>query len=126
MNNKIQAKILSFNEHIEEEVTILVDNVVLTCFASYCPYEIKRGKVYSVEFSFQFFDDNIFLEKSDLKIKSIKKSENDYSYIIYGELVDNTLDAGIKFLDIDLFEECWDLKGKFVKLKVDRLDISFI
>lgn len=126
MKNQLIAKVIGFDPQIEEKVTLLIKNRLIICFASYCPYKLEVGKEYPIEFSFQFFDDDILLEQSESDIKDIERINSAYSYMIFGKLKGNTLDSGIKFVDDDLFLECWELDNKYVKLKVDRLDVLFL
>ena len=55
-NNK-KAEVLKISELIEEVVTLLIDDTTVTCFASYCPYEIKVGDFYDVELTLNLADD---------------------------------------------------------------------
>lgn len=43
-NNAKKALVVAINEQIDEEVTLLIEQTSVTCFASYCPYEIEVGK----------------------------------------------------------------------------------
>jgi len=41
--------VVAVNELVEEEVTLLIEKTILTCFVSDCRYEIEVGKTYNVE-----------------------------------------------------------------------------
>ena len=49
MNNHKKARVLALNEHVEEDVTLLVEGTVINCFISYCLNEIEVGKSYDVK-----------------------------------------------------------------------------
>lgn len=44
LNSLKQAQVVALNEHVEEDVTLLIDGSIINCFISYCPYEIEIGK----------------------------------------------------------------------------------
>ncbi|PRA20352.1 hypothetical protein [Pseudomonas poae] len=56
-NNYKKARVLALNEHVEEDVTLLVEGTIVNCFISYCPYEIEVGKLYDVELTMNLADD---------------------------------------------------------------------
>lgn len=50
------AKVLGLNPDIEEEVTLEVNGIELTCFAGMCPYELNIGQEYPVTFEMLDFE----------------------------------------------------------------------
>lgn len=42
-------KVVAISELIEEEVTLLIDQATVTCFAGYYPCKINAGSFYEVE-----------------------------------------------------------------------------
>jgi len=41
------ALVIALNTDIEEDVMLLIDEVLINCFITYCSYEIEIGKGYS-------------------------------------------------------------------------------
>lgn len=41
------ALVIALNADMEEDVMLLIDEVLINCFITYCPYEIEIGKGYS-------------------------------------------------------------------------------
>ncbi|MED1107545.1 hypothetical protein P4T63_24735, partial [Bacillus paramycoides] len=61
-------------------------------------------------------------EQKDINLKKIEHINN-YSYMLFGEMLkDNVLDVGF-FITSDLFEDYQYLIGQYVILKVDRLQL---
>jgi hypothetical protein len=119
------AKIENTGKDVEEEVSVLVEGVQLTCFASCCPYEIEIGKVYQVDLIPMVFDDYIVQEVDDLNT-SIQRIGDTYSYLVIGKLLDGKLSCGsISFFDEEFLSRFGFLDGKMVSWVIDRLDISF-
>ncbi len=119
MENKI--KIIRIDSLIEEEVSFLVNNQEVIGF-NVSPQELEVGKEYEAEIDI-FVND--FLEIEEQKNRELKKITHidNFSYIFCGELLeDNTLDVGF-FITSDLFEDYAYLVGKYVSLKVDRLQV---
>ncbi|MBQ4880116.1 hypothetical protein J8M21_23165 [Pseudoalteromonas luteoviolacea] len=50
------AKVLGLNSDIEEEVTLEVNGIELTCFAGVCPYKLTIGQEYPVTFEMLDFE----------------------------------------------------------------------
>lgn len=109
----------------EEKVTVESNGVEVTCFAVYCPYKIEEGKKYSAEFDFVVFDE---YEVSEIHNRNsgIEYTGKAFSYLLIGKLEGSRLNAGIIFDDENLLSDYSFLDGKYVQVKADRLDISFI
>ena len=107
----------------DEEVTIKIGNTIITGFVN-MGLSIPIDKETEVEI--EFYDD-IEIEETQIREKSIL-SKGTYSYSIYGILdIDNgilrsTLDFSI---DRDYLYEYGFLDGKYVEVKVNRLDFYF-
>ena len=48
ITNIEKAQAIAIYETIEEEVPLLIDRATVTCFASYCPYEIRVKSFYEL------------------------------------------------------------------------------
>lgn len=119
MNNKIE--ICKFDSLIEEEIYFLVNNQKIIGF-NVSPQQQEIGKIYEAEIDI-FVND--VLEIEEQKNQYLKKIEhiNNYSYALWGKMLgDNTLDVGF-FITSDLFEDYRYLVGRYVYLKVDRLQV---
>ena len=107
----------------DEEVTIKIGDTIITGFVN-MGLSIPIDKETEVEI--EFFDD-IEIEETQIREKSIL-SKGTYSYSIYGILdVDNgiissTLDFSI---DREYLYGYGFLDGKYVEVKVNRLDFYF-
>jgi len=122
MMNKYYAKVLKLDPDIEEEVTLDVNGIEITCFASVCPFKISVGKEYPVAFEFDDFD----ISEQSTEETSLARLGSDYSYELKGKLDGDTVDVGIRIRDEFLSSEYGYLDGKFVSLKVGRLDVEFL
>lgn len=117
------AKVIGFNPDIEEEVTLEVDGVELTCFAGVCPYELILGGEYPI--SFEMLDFEVAEQKKSEDI-SLKRIGNTYAYELRGMLTAGVIDAGIKVSDEFLEHNYSYLDGKYIIIKTERLDVEFI
>ncbi|WP_233237914.1 hypothetical protein [Bordetella sp. LUAb4] len=114
------------NPEIEEEVSIVVCDQRLTCFASCLPYQLEVGRVYRAELLPMVFSEYIVQETSHVT-PSILKNGSDYSYKIVGELREGCLCcSGLIFCDEILLADFGFLKGKLISWRVDRLDVLFV
>ena len=121
---ELVAQIKAFNDNIEEEVIIEVNELQLDVFAVYVPFKLYLKKMYLVELN--LFMDEIRLEKSLNPMKSMDKCGQGFEYRINGYLNENgVLDAGIQFKD-DIFEEFSYLYGSYISVYVDRIDVDFL
>ncbi|MBN3575903.1 hypothetical protein [Vibrio neptunius] len=117
------AKVLGLNPDIEEEVTLEVSGVELTCFAGVCPYELTIGQEYPVTFDMLDFE---LSEQEDVEETSLKRVGNTYAYELIGRLNGNAIDAGIKVSNEFLESDYAYLDGKFICLNAERLDVEFL
>lgn len=71
-----------------------------------------------------FLNDGLDIkEQKDEKLKGLEHIRN-FSYILNGKLLDeDILDVGF-IITSDLFEDYRYLKGQYITLKVDRLQVS--
>ncbi|OJD68238.1 hypothetical protein [Bacillus sp. NH11B] len=119
MNNMI--KIYKFAPFIEEEVNFLVNNQEVIGF-DVSPKKLEVDKEYEAEIDIFVNDILDIEEQKDINLKKIEHINN-YSYMLFGEMLkDNVLDVGF-FITSDLFEDYQYLIGQYVILKVDRLQL---
>ncbi|QOG34702.1 hypothetical protein EGM183_11335 [Enterococcus faecalis] len=119
MNNLV--KVCKIDPLVEEEVEFLVNNQKIIAF-NVSSRELIVEKEYEAEIDIFI---NGFLEikeQENEKVKKVKHIEN-FSYVLWGKLLENNvLDAGF-FITSDLFEDYNYLIGKYISLEVDRLQI---
>lgn len=119
MNNLV--KVSKIDPLVEEEVDFLVENQKnVACNVS--PQELEIEKKYEVEIDI-FINDVLEIEKQEKEqVKEIKHLSN-FSYKLWGKLLeDNVLDV-VFFITSDLFEDYEYLVGQYIYLEVDRLQI---
>jgi len=118
------AKVISLDENVEEEAVIQINNIEFVTFIAYAPYPIQTNKQYSVEIS--FFVDEVEIQENNEDIKGLIRNDETFEYNINGYLNDNgQLDVGFLIED-DIFEEYQYLYGRYVTLKVDRINSEFV
>lgn len=117
------AKVLGLNPDIEEEVTLEVNGIELTCFAGMCPYELNIGQEYPVTFEMLDFE---LTEQESAEETSTTRVDSTYAYKLLGRLNGGTIDAGIKIWDDFLESDYAYLDGQFICLCVERLDVEFL
>ncbi|QEI11192.1 hypothetical protein [Cellvibrio japonicus] len=123
--NKYSALVQAIGNNVEEEVTLSLNDLEVTCFAGVCPYEIHEGKKYPVSFELMIFDD-YEIKESEGEPVGMERIGSSFSYWIQGRLERGVIDCGIQFEDEVLFSDYGYLDGKFIRLKVDRIDVEFL
>lgn len=123
--NKYFASVKTIGDDIEEEVTLDLDDLEVTCFASVCPYEIHEGERYPVSLELIIFDD-YEVKESETEIIGLERIEEGFSYWIKGRLEKGVIDCGIRFENEILLSDFGYLDGQFIQLKVDRIDVEFL
>ncbi len=119
-----KAKILKLNGNIDEDVTLLIEGAIINCFISSCPYEIQVGDTYDVELVINLADD-LKIERVEPRKILIERMDHGYSYLLYGNLRN---DIFLSFTALNAegihydHPECND---QFIKLEVERIDVSF-
>ncbi|WP_314065422.1 hypothetical protein [uncultured Vagococcus sp.] len=119
MNNLV--KVSKIDPLVEEEIDFLVKNQKIVAF-NVSPQELEVGKEYEAEIDI-FINNVLEIEKQENEqVKEIKHLNN-FSYKLWGKLLeDNVLDVGF-FITSDLFEDYEYLVGQYISLEVDRLQI---
>ena len=123
-NNVHQAEIIALSEDDEEEVTLRIGEETIVAFATVCPYEIFKGKTYTVEIA-PFYSGNFLVEKIESSKPELIRGERPFEYIVRGRLNADTIESTIHIHDPD-FAAFQNLQGTFVETIVDRLDATFL
>lgn len=123
--NKQYIRLKKIDDDIEEEVALGLNGVEVTCFAGICPYQIQEGKEYPVSFELVVFDDYWVEELSEEKVV-LERIGNTFSYWITGKLEGGVIDSVIQFEEEILLSDYGYLNGKFIRMKVDRIDVEFL
>ncbi len=122
---KYHAYIKKIDSIIEEEVTIKINNTELVVFVNTCPYAIEEGTSYPVSLDITVLDD-LEIEVIDECKKGFVRSDDSFVYEIKGLLTeDGIIDAGV-LIDTELVKDYQYLYGKFVRIKVDRINAEFL
>jgi hypothetical protein len=124
MTKTTNALILALGESIEEDVTLLIGDCKIDCFISYCPEKIDIGRSYAVEIT-MIISEPYEIEQIESPRYSAEKIGEGYSYFLYGYLKDDTFKTFTTLNDEDIHYDHPELNEKFVKLRVDRIDVSF-
>jgi len=123
--SKYFARVKSIGIDIEEEVVLDINGVEVICFAGVCPYEIHEGKEYPVSFELVIFDDYIVEESFDDAAR-LERIDDGFSYWIEGKLEGGVVNSLISFEDEILLSDYQYLNGKYIRMKVDRIDVEFL
>ncbi len=116
---------VAIDELIDEEVTLLIDGALVTCFASYCPYEIEVGMTYAVELTL-YLSEHYEAQKISSTNVLIERIDNSFAYALYGTLNNNTFNT-FTLLTVDgIHHDHPDLNDSLIKLTVERIDVAFL
>ncbi|UZE23109.1 hypothetical protein LOY67_24390 [Pseudomonas sp. B21-056] len=125
MNNLKQVKVLAIDELIEESVTLLICGESVECFANYCPNLIQVGEMHTVELSIDYSETYQVRENPKTNV-CIEKANEGFSYFFYGFLNGEVFETFTDLPDEGIHFDYPELNGKFVKIKVDRVNVSFM
>ena len=118
------VKVISINENVEEEAVIEINNIEIVTFIGYSPYPIELNEEYPVEISF-FVDEADIKENNEEERKLVRRGKT-FEYDVKGYLdSDGKLDIGFLIED-DLFGDYQHLYGKYIALKVNRINSEFV
>jgi hypothetical protein len=123
-----RAKVVSLSDLIEEEVVLeLCCSEEVTCFASYCPFSIEEGQAYLVELNLFSIDGFDLHEEEDRGFPPFSRVDSGFSYVVRGALNGGVLNAGGVLFDEERFLVDFEyLNGKYVSVRVDRINACFI
>jgi hypothetical protein len=125
MTNTYQAEVVALDEDVEEHVVLSIQGIQLVCFAGVCPYRLQEGASYPVELRLTVLDDYEVTE-AEQPSPGFTRMGDGFGYHVRGKLHDDTIDAGIVFQDDVLLSDYGFLEGKYVSMKVDRIDVEFL
>lgn len=117
--------ILDIDKDIEEEALVEINGIKVFCFISYMPIEIFKGNKYEVEMELVILGDYQIKETNQTS-KELERIEDGFAYWVRGYLSDGVIDCGIEFEDEYLLANYGHLDKKFIEIKTDRIDLSFI
>ncbi|MDL2186204.1 hypothetical protein P5706_18630 [Pseudomonas sp. ChxA] len=123
-NNVKNALVVAINELVEEEITLLIEDTVITCFASHCPYEIVVGKTYCVEITLNL-SESYEAHKTPTTHVLAKRMGSGFSHALYGMLSDDTFQTFTLLNGEGIHYDHPDLNDSFIKIIVDRIDVAF-
>jgi hypothetical protein len=123
--NKYAAIILAVGPLVDEEVLLLVNVVKVKCFASYCPAKIEVGESYEVEFEIVLPDDDFITVEEKRIHTQIEMIDGGFACFLYGYLDGSILRSFVDFTDQEIHYDYPALNEKFVKVRVDRIDVAF-
>jgi hypothetical protein len=124
MTKKYEALVTEIDEVVEEAVVLLVGDLTVRCFASYSPLEIKVGQRYEVEFEMVLPDGDCVSEApgADIGVEMVGRG---FSCIISGYLDGDIFRSFVDFTDQGVHYEYPQFNERYVKIVVDRIDVSF-
>ena len=119
---KYYAEVVSLNPNVEEEVTISLGDITLTCFICNLNNPIKLNEIYLVELELEIFDEVRAKLATDILPKQIGDS---FAYELNGYLLENKIIISNIILQDDLLYEVSFYENKYVWIYIDRINISF-
>ncbi|MEB0226181.1 hypothetical protein [Pseudomonas sp. 10S4] len=125
MIDKYVVIVLAVNPIVEEEVLLLVSGVKVKCFASCCPEKIQVGEAYEVEFEIVLPDDDFITVAEKRSDSLIEVKDDGFSCFLYGYLDGSVFRSFVDFMDQEIHYDYPALNEEFVKVRVDRIDVSF-
>jgi|GEM_PF-796152 len=129
---KLKAMIMEFNENIEEEILVLVNDSFLlnTFYLASSPnlFPLSEGTEYNVEISIVILY-NTEIEQIKENKKTIEQDGKSFKHYIYGKLdVEQLMIKSI--IDVPLEKEyIFDYSfcdQKYIKMKIDMFNIEFL
>ncbi|RON43189.1 hypothetical protein BK666_19005 [Pseudomonas frederiksbergensis] len=124
MIKKHTAVLISIGEIVEEEVVLLIGDVKVRCFASYCPRKIEVGESYEVELE-MVLPENDFIVITQEKNTAIEMIGDGFACILNGFLDGSVFHSFVDFADLEIHYDYPKLNEKYIKIMVDRIDASF-
>jgi hypothetical protein len=124
MTRKYVALVVSIDDVVEEEVVLLIGNVEAKCFVNYCPSKIEVGKQYEVELEMILPDKGAVIAAAE-KIKAIEMIGGGFSCVLYGYLDGSVFRTFVDFEDQEIHYDYPEFNEQYVKIAVNRIDVSF-
>ena len=120
---KYNVEIIGLNQDIEEEVTLEINGIKLTCFASICPYVLNIGQKYPITFEMLDFE---LSEQINSEETSLKRTGNTYAHKLKGKLCGDAINSIIKVSDDALASDYAYLDGKYVSLNIEEKQTKMV
>ncbi|MBV6821312.1 hypothetical protein [Pseudomonas sp. PD9R] len=124
MTKTYEALVVEIDEVVEDVMVLLVEGVLVKCFASYCPSKIKVGKQYNVEFEMVLPEANFLVPAHGTDAK-IEMTGNGLSCVISGYLDGDVFHSFVDFMDQGIHYEYPQFNKRYVEVAVERIDVSF-
>lgn len=124
MTKKHEVLVVEIDEVVEEAVVLLVNGVIVKCFASYCPFKIEVGKQYEVEFDL-VLPDHDFVVVAQEASAPVEMIGGGFPCVLYGYLDGSVFRSFVDFPDQEIHYEFPYLNEKYVKVTVGRIDVAF-
>ena len=125
MTKRYEVIVLAVDPVIEEGVLLLVKGLEVKCFASYCPSKIEVGEAYEVEFDLVLPDNDVVAAAEEPITTLIEMEDDGFSCSLYGYLDGGEFRSFVDFSDQEIHYDYPHLSGRFVKIQVVRIDVSF-
>jgi len=125
MNKETKVKILAMDDQVEDCVTLHTCGVTVECFVNYCAYIVAVGETYLAELTIDY-SDPIQIELAPETNALLEKNGDGFGYYLYGALEGGTFRTFTVFSDEDIHFDYPELAECFVKIKVDRINVSFL
>jgi hypothetical protein len=125
MTNRYEVVVLAVDPVDEDEVLLLVKGLEIKCFTSYCPSKIEVGETYDVEFDLVLPDNDVIAAAEEPVTTLIEVKDAGFSCALYGYLDGGVFRSFVDFSDQNIHYDYPHLNGRFVKIQVDRIDVSF-
>jgi len=124
MTKKYEALVVEVDEVVEEAMVMLVEGVLVKCFASYCPFKIEVGKQYVVEFEMVLPEGScvVAAKGRDAKVEMIGCG---FSCVISGYLDGDVFRSFVDFMDQEIHYDYPHLNERYVEVTVERIDVAF-
>lgn len=124
MIKKYAATIIEIDDIVEEFVVLLINNVKVRCFISYCPRRIRIGEHHSVELEIVLPDEN-YAEISKEKRKDLETIDHGFSCFLYGYLNGSIFESFVSFYEQEIHYEYPHFNERYVKLVAERINVFF-
>lgn len=120
------AKYIKQSDVIEEEVDLEINGILIKGFAQLYPfsYALEEEKVFPVELTLFMMDYEFdILENKKFSVEPINDG---FSYYLYGKVENDILKLGNFDIQDEVLLLMPEIDGKFIRLKVDRINVEFI
>jgi hypothetical protein len=125
MNNETKAKILAMDDQVEDCVTLHTCGVTVECFVNYCADIVAVGETHLAELTIDY-SDPMQIELPPETNALVEKNGDGFGYYLYGALEGGTFRTFTDFSDEDIHFDYPELAGRFVKIKANRINVSFL